>query len=186
MDEKVLIAGIKQKNRLVFEYIFEYYYSGLCAFCLNYINNKQIIEDIVQEFFVNLWAEGNSVNINTSLKAYLFSAIKYKCLDHKKHQLVKDKFSRYVKDKNIVSENAVDNYYVESELRAAIQKELNKLPERCREIFEMSRFQWKSNAEIAEHFNISKRTVEVQISNALKVLKVSLKYYLFLLPLFFL
>lgn len=185
MEERILIKGIQQQNQLVFEHIFEYYYSGLCAFCLNYISDKQVIEDIVQEFFLYLWTEGKSIEINTSLRAYLFTAIKYKCLDHKKHETVKDKFKQFAKDKAEVVDDSVNNYYVESELRAAIQKELEKLPPRCREIFELSRFQGKSNSEIAEQLNISKRTVEIQISNALKVLKVNLKDYLFLLPIFF-
>lgn len=186
MEEQVFIEGIKQKNRLVFEYMFEYYYSGLCAFCLNYIENKQVVEDIVQEFFLYLWKENKSVKITTSLKSYLFTAVKYKCLDHKKREQVKNKFNNYIKDRNNTSEDSVDNFYVERELRAIIQAELNKLPDRCREIFELSRFKGKTNTEIAEHFDISKRTVEVQISIALKVLKARLKDYMYLLPPFFL
>ncbi|MCY1722636.1 RNA polymerase sigma-70 factor [Prolixibacteraceae bacterium Z1-6] len=185
MEERVLIEGIRQRNQLVFEYIFEYYYSGLCVFCLNYINDKLVVEDIVQEFFLYLWSEAHSLEINTSLRSYMFSAVKYKCLDYKKHLVVKDKFNSYVKENNEVSNNDVFDHYVESELREIIQKELDKLPKRCREIFILSRFKGKSNLEIAEQLNISKRTVEIQISNALKVLKVSLKDYLFLLPIFF-
>jgi len=74
--------------------------------------------------------------------------------------------------------DSADNYFAESELRQAIQKSLQKLPPRCREIFELSRHNGLSNQEISEQLGLSKRTVELQISNSLKVLRKELVEYL--------
>lgn len=184
LDEKQILEGINTKNKLIFEYLFESYYSGLCAFCLRYIDNKEIIEDLVQELFMSLWSKKENLEVKTSLKSYLFTSIKNKCLDHNKHSKVKNKYREYISKHKSIAEDTINECYIESELRSLLESELNKLPPRCKEIFVLSRFEGKSNAEIASLLNISKRTVELQISNALKLLKVSLKDYYFLLFVF--
>jgi RNA polymerase sigma-70 factor (ECF subfamily) len=178
LEEKYLIAGLRNNDKIVFDYIFNYYYSGLCTYSLKYISNKTTVEDIVQDFFVSLWGKGNQLNIKTSLKSYLFTSVKNRCLDYLKHNKIKEKFSLLSINESGSSDDCGYNMYIEIELRVAFSAALEKLPPRCREIFELSRFVGLKNQEIAEKLNISRRTVEIQISQALKILRIELKDFL--------
>ena len=178
MKDLLLIEGLKRRDKLVFDYIFNYYYSSLCTFSLQYLNDRNPVEDLVQDFFVSLWIEAPRLQINSSLKSYLFAAIKNRCLDHQKHQIVTQKYRTFILFSNDNGNDSTDQYFAESELRIAIQKSLEKMAPRCREIFELSRNYGFSNQEISEKLGISKRTVELQISNSLKILKKELVEFL--------
>lgn len=186
MNNDLLILGLKQRNKIVFDYIFNYYYSGLCAFSMHYLNDKDAVEDLVQDFFVKLWLQSANLHINGSLKSYLFTSVKNLCLDRIKHQKVTEKYKHFFQQHNSEIESTTDIYFAESELRQAIQASLQKLPPRCREIFELSRNAGLSNQEIADKLNISKRTVELQISLALKVLREELTDFMPLWLIYFL
>lgn len=162
----------------MFDYVFNYYYSSLCAFSMQYLNDRDAVEDLVQDFFVALWVDAPKLQIRTSLKTYLFAAVKNRCLDFQKHLKVVRKHQTYLLYSSGEEDNLSDHLFAESELRHAIQTSLEKLPSRCREIFELSRFQGFKNEEIAVQLGLSKRTVELQISNALKVLRKELVAYL--------
>jgi RNA polymerase sigma-70 factor (ECF subfamily) len=149
---------------------------------MQYLNYRDEVEDLVQDLFVSLWMEAPNLEIRTSLKSYLFSSIKNRCLDYQKHQKVTEKYREYILFSADNGENSTEQYFSESELRQFIQKSLEKLSPRCREIFELSRIKGMSNQEISEQLGISKRTVELQISNSLKVLRKELIEYL---PLWF-
>lgn len=178
MKDLLLIEGLKRRDKLVFDYIFNYYYSSLCAFSLQYLNDRNPVEDLVQDFFVSLWIEAPHLQINSSLKSYLFASIKNRCLDHQKHQIVTEKYRTFILFSSDNGNDSTDHYFAESELRIAIQKSLEKMAPRCREIFELSRNNGFSNQEISEKLGISKRTVELQISNSLKILKKELVEFL--------
>ena len=186
MKEELLIAGLKRQDKIVFDFIFNYYYSGLCAFSMQYIKDREAVEDLVQDFFVNLWINSVQLQIRQSLKSYLFASIKNRCLDAIKHSKVHDKFQNYMLVDANKSESSIEAYFAESELRQAIQACMIKLPPRCREIFELSRLSGLSNQEISEKLSISKRTVELQISNSLKVLRTELTDFLPLYLIFYL
>lgn len=174
IDDQILIRGLKEKNKVIFDLVFTFYYSGLCAFANRFVNNRSAAEDIVQDYFVKLWENSCSITISSSLKSYLFASVKNRSLDYLKHQQVR-------KNKN------VDDFrpamvlpdelweFTETELREIINYAMQKLPPRTREIFEMNRFAGLSNEQIANQLGISKRTVELQISNALKILRAELK-----------
>ncbi len=145
---------------------------------MQYINDRSAVEDLVQDFFVSLWLESNTYQIHTSLKSYLFSGIKNRCLDFQKHQKVVQKYRSFVLFSAVDDTNSADHFFAESELRQAFAKSFVKLPPRCREIFELSRINGLTNQEIAEKLELSKRTVELQISNALKIIRKELVEYL--------
>jgi RNA polymerase sigma-70 factor (ECF subfamily) len=178
LKDLLLIEGLGRRDKVVFDYIFNYYYSSLCAFSMQYIKDRNAVEDLVQDFFVSLWMEVPGLQIHSSLRSYLFAGIKNRCLDHQKHQKVTEKYRAYMLFASGNDSNSADNYFAESELRQAIQKCLEKLPPRCREIFELSRLNGLSNHDISEQLGLSKRTVELQISNSLKVLRKELIEYL--------
>ncbi|MCX6325497.1 MAG: RNA polymerase sigma-70 factor [Bacteroidia bacterium] len=178
MNDLLLIEGLGRRDKVVFDYIFNYYYSSLCAFSMQYLNDRNAGEDLVQDFFVALWIEAPNLQIRSSLKSYLFACVKNRCLDFQKHQKVTEKYRAYVLFSAESGDDTTDHYLAESELRQAIKKSLEKLSPRCREIFELSRLKGLSNQEISEQLGISKRTVELQISNSLKILRKELIEYL--------
>jgi len=178
LNEDLLIKELRSRNTIAFDFVFNYYYSGLCAFAHKYIPEKEVVEDIVQDFFVTFWIESPRLEIKSSLKSYLFTSIHNRCLDWHKHQTVHQKYRKNVLLKNEESELRSEEMLVESELRLAIQKGLEQCAPRAREIFEMSRINGLSNQQIADQLGLSKRTVELQISNALKILRTSLRDYL--------
>lgn len=178
LNEKIIIKELQGRNSAAFDFVFNYYYSGLCAYAHKFISEKEIVEDIVQGFFVTLWLESPGLEIKSSLKSYLFAAVHNRCLDWLRHRKVLDKYRKsYLlkeEDRDISSEEMM----VETELRFAILKCLESCQPRTREIFELSRIKGLTNQQIAEQLGLSKRTVELQISNALKILRTSLRDYL--------
>jgi len=178
LKDLLFIEGLGRRDKAVFDYIFNYYYSSLCAFSMQYLKDRNAVEDLVQDFFVSLWIEAPNLQIRSSLKSYLFAGVKNRCLDYQKHQKVTEKYREYILFSAESGDNTTEQYFAESELRQAIQKCLEKLSPRCREIFELSRLNGLSNQEISQQLGISKRTVELQISNSLKVLRRGLIEYL--------
>jgi len=148
---------------------------------MNYVQSSQVAEDVVQDFFVSLWFKSKDLEINTSLKSYLFTSVKNRCLDYLKHTKIKENFQKQAAALSSPPEASQFNLYVETELNEILTSAIEKLPSRCREIFKLSRYKGLKNAEIARELNISKRTVELQVSNALKFLRGKLKN---LLPLY--
>lgn len=177
MEEEYLIAGFKEKDKVVFDFIFNYYYSGLCAFANRYVKDRDVAEDLVQDFFVRLWLDSKRIEVNSSLKSYLFQGIKNRSVDYLRHQKTRKEYSLRVLAETDSSDDGSVWNVAEFELKQLITDSLKKLPHRTREIFILSRFKGKSNETIAEYFNISRRTVEVQISNALRQLRIDLSDY---------
>ena len=178
LTEELIIEGLERRDKVVFDYVFNYYYSSLCAFSMQYLNDRNAVEDLVQDFFVTLWMESANRKIRISLKSYLFSGIRYRCLDFQKHQKVVRKYNTFAHFFEEMEVSQTDHFFAESELRQAIHNSMAKLPPRCNEIFGLSRIKGLSNQEIASHLGLSKRTVELQISNALKILRKELVEYL--------
>ena len=178
MDEQYLIQGLTDQNKIVFDFIFSYYYSGLCAYCERITKNQDTAEDIVQELFVNLWIKHHQIHITSSLKNYLFTSVKNRSLDYRKHEQRKVIKLNKIAEESVPEENLSSLWFAEAELRAVVENSLQKLPPRCREVFELSRLKGLNNQEIADKLHLSKRTVELQVSNALKLLRTELAAYL--------
>ena len=178
MDESFFINGLKTRNKVVFDFIFHYYYSGLCAFAEKITGSQETAEDIVQDLFATLWINNAQITISSSLKNYLFTSVKNRSLDILRHEKTKTKKLTILVSSKQSNENLSTMWFAESELAQRVEKCLEKLPPRCKEILVLSRFEGLKNQEIADKLGISKRTVELQISNALKSLRCNLKPYL--------
>ena len=179
--ERVLIDRIIQGDKTAFELLFRFYYPGLTVYARQFVADAEQAEEIVQDFFVRFWEKHQSVRPSASLKSYFFSSVKNSSLNLLKHQKVKDEYM--LEMKALTKEHLLYNQdlYIASELQEKITSAVNLLPERCREIFVLSRINGMKNEEIAQQLDISKRTVETQISKALKILKAELKDYMGLL-----
>lgn len=172
--EQILWEGLKEGNQKIFDYLFHYYYSGLVVFSFSYVDDMNTAEDLVQDFFFNLWLNREKINIHQSIKSYFFSAVKNRSLDFLKHRKVGIRIVNEMKYMQLNAKEEPD-FFVESELDKQIKEALGKLPEKCRKIFLMNRFDGVKPEKIAKEENISIRTVEGHIGKAIKILRTELK-----------
>jgi len=179
--DKLLLEHLKNSNQGVFEMVFKYYYSGLVIYADQIIKNIPVSEDIVQSVFLKLWETRGSLEIR-SFRSYFIQCVKNRCIDYLRNCEVKNKFSQELMDNPQVEMQ--EDLWTLMELDELIQQAIDKLPPRCREIFLMSRTENLKIAEIAEKLRLSARTVETQISKALKVLRTELAEYIALLIIF--
>jgi RNA polymerase sigma-70 factor (ECF subfamily) len=174
-DSHFLLMRLREGDRKIFTWLFEYYYSSLVIYADHFLHDQEAAEDIVQSVFVRMWE--NRLEIKAaSIRFHLISAVKNSCIDLIRKEATQGKYIRRQASQTINFEN---DFWAESELKEMIETAIGKLPPRCREIFILSRFEGLKSKEIAERLNLSQRTVETQITNALKVLRNDLKDYLF-------
>ena len=170
-----------EDNVLAFEEIYNRYTKDMFLFAFNIFRNRQVCEDIVQNVFVDLWSKRKSVNI-VRLKPYLLQSVRYQVFKHMRDQKV-SKVDLARLDMIDMSLNISQSLeYIE--MKEIIDVKVSELPERCRHIFVLSRYQGKSNKEIAIELGISNQAVKNQISKALKFIRQNLSpeevFYLFI------
>lgn len=173
-DDILLYRLICQGDREAFRYLFDKYFVPLCRFGILYLNDKQEVEQVAIDIFVYLWENSERVDIKLSFKAYLFNSMRNKCLN-----ILRDrKETCTLEEIGVVSSDEYPFLEIE-ELTYLIQCAVLSLPEKCREVFQKSRSEHLSYQEIADDMQISVKTVETQISKALKRIKEFLgkKYY---------
>lgn len=188
ISEKDIIQKLKNGDEPTFQFIFKKYYTGLYYYAKKYLGDKHHAEEIVQNTFLKLWEKRETFTISKSFSSYLYKTVYNNCLNFLKHQQVKEKYKEYYtqKIKNAeeyysISQESGQSIYIAKEIENDIDKAICKLPGQCRKIFELSRFEGLKNHEIAEKLEISKNTVQKQISIALCKLRSALVNYLPLL-----
>ena len=175
-EDYILFEKIKKGDKKAFEALFHRYYGILCHYAALLVKNEAEAEEIVQELFVRIWEKREKIQIDTSLKNYLFRAVKNQSLNYIQHNQIKNQYAQKV----IHETEAVktdDNNYAEIGLLHKIEESINSLPEKRQEIFRLSRQQGLKYREIAEKLNISVKTVETQMGLAIKTLREKLKHY---------
>jgi len=172
-NETHIIEGIKSGSESSFEKLFEQYYRLLSIFAFKYLNDLETSKEIVQDLFVHLYENRRKITITTSLRSYLYQSVRNRCLNHLRLEQIKKAHLEQIARTSDPTED-LEASIRETELEHRIFLIIRELPERCRDIFTMSRVQGIKNNEIASQLNISIRTVETQISNALKALRKNL------------
>jgi len=168
-----------------FEKLFKTHYSRLCSYANLFLNDPDAAEDVVQEVFFKLWKNRADISINTTVKSYLFRAVRNGCMNVIDHISVREAY-KIVNEEDIkeAEGNLIDGTIV-SELEQKIRETIDLLPAERRKIFIMSRFDGLKYREIADQLNISVKTVENQMYQALRFLRERLVDYLPLLLLIF-
>jgi len=172
------IKALNEGNHSAFEQLFDNWYEPLCRYAYSILKDMDEAEDVVQKTFCKLWDQRESINIQSSINSYLYRIVHNESINtihqqtnHNEHNL------NYISTMNSDA-NTVSEHIESSDLQKAIEIALATLPPQCRRVFEMSRMEQLSYAEIAKQLNISTNTVENHISKALKLLRVELKYFL--------
>ncbi len=150
---------------------FDEHYEHLVSYSSKLLDDPDERRDAVQLVFINLFEKKSQLKIQ-SIKAYLYKAVHNQCL-----QILRSKKENTPLESTEVS-LANDDWIEQAEREAEIWRAIDNLPDRCREVFVLNRFEDHTNDEIAKNLNLSKRTVETQISEALKRLRKALLFFL--------
>jgi len=179
IDDKSYLLPLKQGDKAVFEIIFKDYYRKLCLYAKGFLGDANEAEDIVSDFFVSFWENRKNLEITSSLKSYLFKSIKNRCMNYIKHLSVKDKYKS-----TIITHYQEDLYLDRSDkfndidynaLHKKIDEIIEKLPNQCKRVYLMSRYDEKKYDEIANELNISRNAVKKHIVKALELFRINLR-----------
>lgn len=146
----------------------------LMRLAISKTNDRVIAEELVQNSFVKLYEHKLSLQTNTSIRAYLYVILKNQILNHYRSQLVRNKYETFISKQPQMADSSIIDQMESRELEEHINKEIDKLPLKCREVFILSRKEFLSNKEIAARLNISENTVEQHMRKALGRLRSSL------------
>lgn len=170
-DDILLLKLIKRGDQIAFQHLFYEYVDSLERFIMYYIHDREKAQELVLDIFTYVWEHRETLEIRLTMKAYLFQSAKNKAFTY-----IRDKkTSFYIEDMSFSDAGKNDDYQVElDELNRLIQEAVMLLPAKCKEIFKKSREENLTNKEIANSLNISEKTVEGQITIALKKIKAFL------------
>jgi RNA polymerase sigma-70 factor, ECF subfamily len=177
-EELFILKRMIEGDENAFKYFFETYYDDLCNFVNSYVRDETLSEDIVQNIYIYLWEKKNYLSPDCSIKSYLYAASKNKSLNHlrnekNKNRILSDLFSQT----KLESQNKSDLFLEYEDLKKIVLSAINYLPTRCKVIYQLSRNEGLSNKEIAERLGISIKTVENQMSIAMRKIRDYLQPY---------
>lgn len=168
-------------NDSSFEVLFKTHFKALHAYAITILRDEEEAEEIVQQVFLKLWEKRTTLTIEISARAYLYKTVYHSCLNHLRDFKTRLKYQGEMHRMTDLHDRPASGRIEMNELQQHLNKALNELPEQCRTIFQMSRFENLKYREIAAKLNLSVKTVEHQMSKALKTLRFKMADFLVLL-----
>jgi RNA polymerase sigma-70 factor (ECF subfamily) len=178
--DPALLEHIKDGREDAFEILFKRYYTALYRFTCRIISDSQEAENIVQDLFVRFWEKRSEINIESNLKAYLFTSAK----NHALNYIKRERRLTLLDDNSEIQRQTAESpetVLIKDETVLAVLNAIEKLPEKCRQIYRMKKYDDLSYQEISEILKISVNTVKTQMKRALKSLSQNLSYMKILL-----
>lgn len=173
-----LIHQINTSSELVFEKVFKKYFKALQNYAFTILNDLDVAEEIVQNVFLKIWEKKEKLPIDATVSGYLYKSVYHESLNWLRHEKVKFSHQQHtLYSMQNETDNASERIRTK-QLEEHLQKALNELPEKCRTIFQMSRFDELRYREIAEELGISIKTVESQMGKALSLMRTKLVEFL--------
>jgi RNA polymerase sigma-70 factor (ECF subfamily) len=179
VNDKVLLDRLTKGDENALNEIYLIYWQDLFLSAYNVLRDKAACEDIVQDLFLQLWQKREVLQITASLRAYLFTAVRYNVFRQIRTGKVRSELFEYIEERMDVT--AADHLLEEREMNLQVARAVAALPEKCREVYKLSREEELSHKEIATKLNISTKTVENQITIALKRVRSSLNTFVIVL-----
>jgi RNA polymerase sigma-70 factor (ECF subfamily) len=176
-----IIRTLAPTGEAAFEHLFKMHFRGLHAYAFTILKEEAMAEEIVQNVFFKIWEKRQLTEIASSPKAYLYKAVYHDCLNYLKHKKVKSAHAMHVVRHGNSNVDNAGNKVQAAELQERIRTALNELPEQCRTIFQMSRFEGLKYQEIADEMGLSVKTIENQMGKALKLLRLKLVEFMSIL-----
>jgi RNA polymerase sigma-70 factor (ECF subfamily) len=174
MGEAAWVERIRTGDPAAFEALFHAYHAPLCAFAYRYLDARDLAEEVVQEIFLFVWERRETWDVRTSVKGYLFTAVRNAALSYLRHERVVRRREAETVERLDGPSAGADAEAAAAETLAAVQRAVSRLPERCRLVFTLHREQGLTYSEIAEVLGISPKTVEAQMARALQSLRKAL------------
>jgi RNA polymerase sigma-70 factor (ECF subfamily) len=174
-NEKHIIQSLDKAN---FEMLFRSHFSGLCFFAHKYVKDFEAAKEIVQDAFLSLWEKRETIDMDRQVKSYLTMIIHNKCTNYLRDNRKFDQNILHIENLAEVPEYDGADSMVEEELKNKIDTAIEELPEKCKQIFVMNRYENLKYQEIAVKLEISVKTVETQMSKALQHMRIRLAEYL--------
>ena len=176
MNDKQVILSLQQGDERTFDTLYRTYYASLCGFASSFIE-PTAAEEIVQDVMLWLWEHKQTLHPEGSIKSFLFTLVKNRCLNELAHDKVKQRVHEKLFDQ---INNAFEDpdFYVEQELIQHIDRAITALPQNFKEAFVLNRFEDCTYQEIADRTGVSTKTIAYRIGQSLKQLRVSLKDYI--------
>lgn len=180
LSDQDLIILLKKQDEYAFKEIYERYSGALYLLALKKTKNEAEAKDIVQEIFIVLWNKRAELHFHSSVSSYLFKSVHNRALNIFVHQKYHDDY--IVSLQNYLDETApqADSLIREKELTLVIDRAIQSLPEKMREIFQLSRYEQLSHKEIADKLGISELTVKTQVKRALRAMRLNLGLMVYL------
>ncbi|MGQ0561718.1 MAG: RNA polymerase sigma-70 factor [Gemmatimonadota bacterium] len=177
MTDHELLAALRTGSEEAFDAIFRTYYARLVRSSESMLGVLAPAEELAQDVMLELWRRRTSLVVETSLQAYLFRSIRNRTLNYIRHEKIVQRGAQHAAHEQSAAP-AGERGIVEEEIDVALRNAMRALPPRCREVFELSRMQGLKYAEIATVLEISVKTVEAQMSKALRIMRERLADYL--------
>jgi len=178
LNDVFIFKKIKDGDIKTFEQVFRQYYMPLYMYSFGIIGRKDAAEEIVQELFYVVWRDREHLNIMSSLKSYLYGAVRNQSLQYCEHRNVQDRHrEKVLGEKNEIAEATAQEQLEYKELQDIINKTLEKLPERRLRIFRMHRMEGRKYKEIAELLSVSIKTVEAEMTKTYQILRQEIEKY---------
>lgn len=157
-----------------YEKLFRELFKPLCSFALKYVDDLDECRNLVHEIFISVWEKYDTLPVDTNYRSYLFTAVRNRCLNYLRDR----KKLTALETLEEANHAEMPSHLEAKELEREIELAINSLPEKCRQVFELSRTEGLKYAEIAEKLGLSIKTVEAQMSKALSVLRTHLREFL--------
>lgn len=164
-----------------FEEVFKTHFKALHAYACTLLREDSLAEEMVQQVFFKIWEKKEFLKIESSATAYLYRSVYHECLNYLKHQKVRAAYQQYAATMGEPTTGGAAQKIQLSELQQQIDRALSELPEQCRTIFQMSRYEELKYQEIADRLGLSVKTIENQMGKALRLLREKLRDFLPLL-----
>lgn len=174
--DRVWAAAIRAGDASAFEALFRAYKNDLVAFVTSIVNSRETAQEIVQDLFLRIWQQRELWEVSGAVNTYLFRAARNRAINHLRHQRIETRFQERITqgsraDLHGSPPGPTDERAHVSDMAAAVERAVNDLPDRCREVFRLRRYHHLSNAETAAVLDIAVSTVEVQMTRAISFLR---------------
>lgn len=173
--DEALFQRIASDDEKAFEELYNRYWARLYGHVFKRIKDTETAREIVQDIFTDLWIYRRERKVLSSPAAYLHTAVRYRTLNQLQKELVRSRYRREILLYAAQGQNSTEDAVFLRDLSLRVEKLVSGLPPQCRRVFELSRYEYRNNREIAAELNISEKTVENHLSKALRSLRFNLR-----------
>ncbi|MCJ8212003.1 RNA polymerase sigma-70 factor [Mucilaginibacter sp. RS28] len=185
LEETELMELLRQDSMGAFREIYLRYWKSLYKEAYKRLKDSESAEEVVQDIFTALWNRRQVISLSHGLEGYLYTSVGYRVIDRYRRNALQQRFREAMQVTQNEADYSTEQTILVKDLQLHIDQVIEKLPERCRSVYELSRVHHKTNKEIAKELAISEKTVENQLTKALKKLRLSLNHYISIILIFF-